>query len=282
MLAFVQNAAADYSRKTLDVSHTRARRRILGHPIIILSPAGALPLSGWLETIIRSTWGLLYLCPIVILFGRDGNQETNMGVLLRMVTATTLSRASADLWSHTDAIHGCLTLLTATFKKTPNLIVSHHNHIAPLFHLGVEALKLPEEGTVRGAGHFLASFINLSRDPNGGCLQPVVAHNSETLVRTLMFCICNSPRHSLTSFSDVLSALCKMYGDDLARTFKTVQADETFLSPRVNAQQKDDFAKKVLKNRGSKRRILEAVTDLALIGRGLAGTDYGAQTRGFH
>lgn len=55
---------------------------------------------------------------------------------------------------------------------------------------GVEALKLPEETTVRSAGHFLASFIVLSRDPNGGCLQPVVAHNSETLVRTLMFCIC--------------------------------------------------------------------------------------------
>lgn len=55
---------------------------------------------------------------------------------------------------------------------------------------GVEALKLPEEGTVRSAGHFLAGFINLSRDPTGGCLQPVVAHNTETLVRTLMFCIC--------------------------------------------------------------------------------------------
>lgn len=38
----------------------------------------------------------------------------------------------------------------------------------------------------------------------------------------------------------------------------------------------------VFRNRGSKRKILEAVTDLALIGRGLAGTDYGAQTRGFH
>lgn len=57
----------------------------------------------------------------------------------------------------------------------------------------------------------------------------------------------NSPRHSLNSFSDVLCALCKMYGDDLARTFKTVQSDETFLSPRVTAQHKEDFAKKVLR-----------------------------------
>ncbi|KAG7165557.1 Importin-13-like [Homarus americanus] len=219
---------------------------------------------------------------LVILFGREGSQEANMGVLLRMVTSTTLSRASADLWNHTDAVQGCLALLTATFKKTPHLTTTNHNHLAPLFHLGVEAIKLPEEGTARSAGHFLAGFINLSRDPAGGCLQPVVAHNTETLVRTLMFCICNSPRHSLSSFSDVLSALCKMYGDDLARTFKTVQADETFLLPRVTAQQKEEFAKKVLKNRGSKRKILEAVTDLALIGRGLAGTDYGAQTRGFH
>ena len=55
---------------------------------------------------------------------------------------------------------------------------------------GVEALKLPEEGTVRSAGYFLSSFINISRDPVGGSLQPVVAHNAETLVKTLMFCIC--------------------------------------------------------------------------------------------
>lgn len=57
----------------------------------------------------------------------------------------------------------------------------------------------------------------------------------------------NSPRHSLSSFSDVLCSLCKMYGDDLARTFKSIQADETFLSPRVTTQQKEEFAKKVLK-----------------------------------
>lgn len=219
---------------------------------------------------------------LVILFGRESSQEGNMGVLLRLVTATTLNRASADLWAHTDSVHGCLTLLTATFKKAAHLMSAQSHHLAPLFHLGVEALKLPEEQTVRGAGYFLSSFIVLSRDPNGTALQPVVAHNSETLVRTLLFCICNSPRHSLSSFSDVLSSLCKMYGDDLARTFKTVQADEAFLAPRVTSQQKEEFAKKVLKNRGSKRRILEAVTDLALIGRGLAGTDYGAQTRGFH
>lgn len=76
------------------------------------------------------------LFQIVILFGREGNQEANMGVLLRVVTSTTLSRASADLWNHTDAVHGCLTLLTATFKKTPLLFTAHHNHFAPLFHLG--------------------------------------------------------------------------------------------------------------------------------------------------
>ncbi|KAK4310687.1 hypothetical protein Pmani_017765 [Petrolisthes manimaculis] len=219
---------------------------------------------------------------LVILFGREGSQEANMGVLLRLVTSTTLNRASKDLWNHTDSVHGCLALLTATLKKTPHLLTTNPTHLAPLFHLGVEALKLPEEGTVRSAGHFLASFVNVSRDPAGGSLQPIVAHNTDALVKTLMYCICNSPRHSLSSFSDVLCALCKMYGDDLARTFKSVQSDDTFLSPRVTAQHKEDFAKKVLRNRGNKRRILEAVTDLALIGRGLAGTDYGAQTRGFH
>lgn len=78
---------------------------------------------------------------LVILFGREGNQEANMGALLRMITTTTLSRASADLWNHTDAVHGCLALLGATFKKTPHLLTSHPNHLAPLFHLGKVSFK---------------------------------------------------------------------------------------------------------------------------------------------
>ncbi|CAL4066071.1 unnamed protein product, partial [Meganyctiphanes norvegica] len=206
---------------------------------------------------------------LVILFGRESSQEGNMGVLLRLVTATTLTRASADLWAHTDCVHGCLTLLSATFKKAPHLMTAQSHHLAPLFHLGIEALKLPEEQTVRGSGYFLSSFIVLSRDPNGTSLQPVVAHNSETLVRTLLFCICNSPRHSLSSFSDVLSSLCKMYGDDLARTFKTVQADEAFLAPRVTAQQKEEFAKKVLKSNRLLSKVLEQKIEFAPVGKGL-------------
>lgn len=79
---------------------------------------------------------------LVILFGREGNQEANMGALLRMITTTTLSRASADLWNHTDAVHGCLALLGATFKKTPHLLTSHPNHLAPLFHLGKVSLPV--------------------------------------------------------------------------------------------------------------------------------------------
>lgn len=81
-------------------------------------------------------WNFLICFQLVILFGREGSQEANMGVLLRMVTSTTLTRASADLWNHTDAVQGCLALLTATFKKTPHLLTAHHNHLAPLFHLG--------------------------------------------------------------------------------------------------------------------------------------------------
>ena len=79
------------------------------------------------------------------------------------------------------------------------------------------------------------------------CSQPSSDTNAASYVIVLFFFVGNSPRHSLSSFSDVLCAMCKMYGDDLARTFKSVQAEETFLSPRVTTQQKEDFAKKVLK-----------------------------------
>lgn len=65
-----------------------------------------------------------------------------------------------------------------------------HFHPIHFYRAGIEALKLPEEGTVRSASYFLSNFINMSRDPAGGSLQPVVAHNAETLVKTLMFCIC--------------------------------------------------------------------------------------------
>ena len=52
------------------------------------------------------------------------------------------------------------------------------------------ALKLPEEISVRDAGSFLSAFIVYSREVNGGHFQPIVQHNIEHLVRTLLYSIC--------------------------------------------------------------------------------------------
>ncbi|KAL7639589.1 UNVERIFIED_CONTAM: hypothetical protein RMT77_010090 [Armadillidium vulgare] len=217
---------------------------------------------------------------LITLYGRDDQQKSNMVMLLQLVVSATLTRASSDLWNYTDVVQAFLSLMAITLKRLPFLFTVQQ--LPSIFNLGMEALKLPEESTVKSASIFFSCFIVCSRDQNGISFQQVVSHNVENLLRTLCFCICNSPRHSLTSFSDVLTSLCKLYGDDLVQSFKLIQSDPSFPSPRISPQQKEEFAKKVLRNRGNKRKILEAVTDLALISRGIAGTEYGAQTRGFH
>ena len=57
-----------------------------------------------------------------------------MAMLLQLVIATTLSRSSQDLWSHTDIVQGSLNLVSSSIKKTPHLLNSQQ--LAPLFSFG--------------------------------------------------------------------------------------------------------------------------------------------------
>lgn len=55
----------------------------------------------------------------------------------------------------------------------------------------MEALKLPEEHTVKASSSFLTCFIAFSRDPKVGThYHTIVSHNVDHLVRTLCYGIC--------------------------------------------------------------------------------------------
>lgn len=76
------------------------------------------------------------------------------------------------------------------------LFAAHNRHLTVFWRnllrlfSGMEALKLPEECTVKGASTFLSTFIVFSRDPNGTQFQHIVTRNVENLLRTLCYCIC--------------------------------------------------------------------------------------------
>ncbi|XP_078658165.1 importin-13-like [Branchiostoma floridae x Branchiostoma belcheri] len=53
---------------------------------------------------------------------------------------------------------------------------------------------------------------------------------------------------------------------------------EGFPSGLVTAQQKEQFARNVLKERVNKRKMKETVKEFSLLCRGLYGTEYAAET----
>ena len=62
---------------------------------------------------------------------------------------------------------------------------------------GLEALSLPEDGTIKAASSFLSHFLALSRDSKGAMYEPVVRQNTEHFLRTLITCICEYCVHLL-------------------------------------------------------------------------------------
>ena len=57
-----------------------------------------------------------------------------MALLVQLIVETTLSRAGADLWSHTDTVQSFLALMVTTTKKVPGLLLP--NHINAIYHFG--------------------------------------------------------------------------------------------------------------------------------------------------
>lgn len=218
---------------------------------------------------------------LILMFGDDIHYTETSNLLFRSLCDRTL-----QLFQHgvnqtfTDVIEGFMNFLAQVIKKSRHIILNSHCNVTGIFHAGMQSLSLPEHHTVKASASFLVEFITLSSE--SPTLNQVVISEGQQLVDRILLSIGGeSPRSIIENISDILFALNKSYIEQLAKWLHELLSKEGYPSTRVNIQDKDQFIKLLLREKGNKRRGREIVKEFTLKCRGLFGTEYATQAAAF-
>ncbi|XP_052096308.1 importin-13-like isoform X1 [Mytilus californianus] len=218
---------------------------------------------------------------LILMFGEDECYKETSNALFRSLCDKTLTLFQQGAnQSFTDVIEGFMNFLAQVMKKSRHIILNSGCNITGIFHAGIQSLSLPEHHTVKASSSFLIELITFS--PEIPTLNQVITSDGHVLVDKVLRSVGGeSPRSIIENISDILFTLNKVYTEQLAKWLHDLLAKEGYPSPRVNNQDKEQFIKAVLREKGNKRRGREIVKEFTLKCRGLFGTEYAAQASAF-
>lgn len=218
---------------------------------------------------------------LILMFGQDTGYIEMSNMLFKALSDKTLQLFIHGVnQSFTDVIEGFMNFLAQVIKKSRHIILNSHCDVAGIFHAGMQSLSLPEHHTVKASSSFLVEFISFC--PESPALNQVVINEGHILADHLLRAIGGeSSRNIIDNIADVLFTLNKFYTEQLAKWLHDLLNKEGYPSTRVNNQDKEQFIKSLLREKGNKRRCREIVKEFTLKCRGLFGTEYAAQASAF-
>ncbi|XP_066144032.1 importin-13 [Euwallacea fornicatus] len=213
---------------------------------------------------------------VLILFGKEPglytiNQQLVQEICNRTLLLCSESNNKNQLSDIADVLEGFFILLTNLIKKVPQLLFANKLDTAALFQCAILCLVLPETQTVKAVSSFLVNFITQSREMSQ--VDIVQTYGESLVLRILLNLGSTTPRSSIDLLSDILLALNKKYCDNLSRWLNSLLTQENFPSPRISAQQKNNFIKIVLREKANKMRLCQSVLEFALTCRGMLKHD---------
>ncbi|KAI0222697.1 Importin-13 [Lamellibrachia satsuma] len=214
---------------------------------------------------------------ILVLFSADDTVNDMAIDLFHNVCTKTLSLFQMDVREYSDIVEAFMAFLSQITKKSPKLLGHENCNILGLFQAGVVGLGMNESPTVKASCQFLSELIHGSDKLPAA--KDVIARHGLSLIERLMRAVGGeSPRAVIDSMADVFWALNKWHLESMARWMNEVVNQDGFPSPKATREEKEQFARRVLKERVNKRRLKETVQQFTLLWRGLMGTEYAAQT----
>jgi len=221
----------------------------------------------------------LELCKqFFIMYGREtGMVDPLRGLLAELVTITLVSvRSSGTLSDHADLIDCFYAMLSQVLKKQSGLFLCATLDTTLLLQAAISCLTMPEQHPVKSAASFITQLVSVSREVEP--LVPIVNTHGETLFMQVIKCVGGEASRSyIDYFTDILLALNKKYFDNLCRYMNSMVAMDGFPSEFCTREQKEHFARMVLKERANKRKLQETVREFSLLSRGMIGSEYAAQ-----
>jgi len=213
-----------------------------------------------------------------IMYGREQAMVDPLrGLLSELVNITMLAiRNAATISDHADLIDCFYAMLGQVLKKQPGLFLSPNLDTTMLLQAAISCLTMPEQHPVKSSASFISNLISVSREVEP--LVPLVNTHGEALFMQIIKCIGGEASRSFTDyFTDILLALNKKYFDNLCRYMNSMVAMDGFPTEMCSREQKEHFARMVLKERANKRKLQETVREFSLLSRGMIGSEYAAQ-----
>ncbi|XP_058819586.1 importin-13 [Topomyia yanbarensis] len=134
-----------------------------------------------------------------------------------------------------------------------------------LIEYAMKSMMLPETGPIKKSVGFLSVFIKESR--NYPLMMNAVAAQGENLLRNTFLCLGGyTPRAHVDVFADIFLALNYKYPSDFVRWIKVLEKPN-FPTFFVSATDKEQFIKKVIKEKVNRRLVQEHVRKFAAMCR---------------
>ncbi|XP_078656560.1 importin-13-like isoform X1 [Branchiostoma floridae x Branchiostoma belcheri] len=214
---------------------------------------------------------------LLTLFHSSESHAATMQTLFLQLTSRTVSLFQQGIREHPDLVEGFMSLAGSMLKRCPAVLFQENSNPEALFQCGLMALSFPENHVVKATCVFFAELIGQSAS-NPLVLQVVTQHGRMLLEVILKAIGGDAPRSVTDNMADILMALNKHCFQLTCTWMGEVMKVEGFPSGLVTAQQKEQFARNVLKERVNKRKMKETVKEFSLLCRGLYGTEYAAET----
>ncbi|CAH1244188.1 IPO13 [Branchiostoma lanceolatum] len=225
-----------------------------------------LDMAKQLLTLFHSSEALaVYFDPIhlLTLFHSSEAHATTMQSLFLQLTSRTVSLFQQGIREHPDLVEGFMSLAGSMLKRCPAVLFQENSNPEALFQCGLMALSFPENHVVKATCVFFTELIGQSAS-NPLVLQVVTQHGRMLLEVILKAIGGDAPRSVTDNMADVLMALNKHCFQQTCTWMGEVMKVEGFPSQLVNAQQKEQFARNVLKERVNKLKMKEVVKEFSL------------------
>ncbi|GAA5959566.1 hypothetical protein JCM8115_003751 [Rhodotorula mucilaginosa] len=154
------------------------------------------------------------------------------------------------------------------------------NYLEAVLAFAERGLAMQEQFSLKTTIELLLSSVQQTRmaSPSAATYQTVVLPRIPSILRSTLLAIGGgAPRSHLVSLSELLHACLLRVPDEARPALKTLLAEPGFPTERATDESKARFERAVSAARTGKQ-VRQAVTDFALVCRGLDGSAYGAAT----
>ncbi|XP_019623580.1 PREDICTED: importin-13-like [Branchiostoma belcheri] len=183
---------------------------------------------------------------LLTLFHSSESHAATMQTLFLQLTSRTVSLFQQGIREHPDLVEGFMSLAGSMLKRCPAVLFQENSNPEALFQCGLMALSFPENHVVKATCVFFAELIGQSVS-NPLVLQVVTQHGRMLLEVILKAIGGDAPRSVTDNMADILMALNKHCFQLTCTWMGEVMKVEGFPSGLVTAQQKEQFARNVLK-----------------------------------